>query len=29
MGAERIVAWRKAMAEVNASSDKLPTMAEP
>ena len=29
MGAERIVAWRKAVAEVNASSDKLPTMAEP
>ena len=27
MGAERIVAWRKAVAEVNASSDKLPTMA--
>ena len=26
-GAERIVAWRKAVAEVNASSDKLPTMA--
>jgi predicted Zn-dependent protease len=29
MGAERIVAWRKAVAEVDASSDKLPTMAEP
>jgi predicted Zn-dependent protease len=28
-GAERIVAWRKAVAEVDASSDKLPTMAEP
>jgi len=28
MGAERIVAWRKAMVEVDASSDKLPTMAE-
>ena len=28
-GPERIVAWRKAVAEVNASSDKLPTMAEP
>jgi predicted Zn-dependent protease len=28
-GAERIVAWRKAVAEVEASSDKLPTMAEP
>lgn len=27
MGAERIVAWRKAMAEVDASTDKLPTMA--
>jgi predicted Zn-dependent protease len=27
MGAERIVAWRKAVAEVDASSDKLPTMA--
>ena len=27
MGAERIVAWRKAIAEVNASDDKLPTMA--
>ena len=26
MGAERIVAWRKAIAEVDASSDKLPTM---
>ena len=26
-GAERIVAWRKAVAEVDASSDKLPTMA--
>lgn len=29
MGAERVVAWRKAMAEVEASSDKLPTMAQP
>jgi len=29
MGAERVVAWRKAIAEVNASSDKLPTMAGP
>jgi predicted Zn-dependent protease len=29
MGAERVVAWRKAMAEVDASSDKLPTVAEP
>jgi predicted Zn-dependent protease len=28
-GAERIVAWRKAVAEVEASGDKLPTMAEP
>ncbi len=28
-GAERIVAWRKAVAEVEASSDQLPTMAEP
>jgi len=28
-GAERIVAWRKAVAEVEASSDKLPSMAEP
>lgn len=28
-GAERVVAWRKAVAEVDASSDKLPTMAEP
>jgi predicted Zn-dependent protease len=28
MGAERVVAWRKAMAEVDASSDKLPTMVE-
>jgi predicted Zn-dependent protease len=28
-GAERIVAWRKAVAEVEASSDKLPVMAEP
>jgi hypothetical protein len=28
-GAERIVAWRKAVAEVDASSDKLPTMTEP
>jgi predicted Zn-dependent protease len=28
-GAERIVAWRKAVAEVDASNDKLPTMAEP
>lgn len=27
-GAERIVAWRKAMAGVDASGDKLPTMAE-
>lgn len=27
MGAERVVAWRKAVAEVDASSDKLPTMA--
>jgi predicted Zn-dependent protease len=26
-GAERIVAWRKAVAEVDASTDKLPTMA--
>jgi predicted Zn-dependent protease len=26
-GAERIVAWRKAVAEVEASPDKLPTMA--
>jgi predicted Zn-dependent protease len=26
-GPERIVAWRKAVAEVKASSDKLPTMA--
>ena len=26
-GAERVVAWRKAVAEVDASSDKLPTMA--
>jgi predicted Zn-dependent protease len=26
-GPERIVAWRKAVAEVEASSDKLPTMA--
>ena len=26
-GPERIVAWRKAVAEVNTSSDKLPTMA--
>ena len=26
-GAERIVFWRKAIAEVDASSDKLPTMA--
>jgi len=29
MGAERVVAWRKAMAEVDASGDKLPRMAEP
>ena len=28
-GPARIVAWRKAMAEVEASSDKLPVMAEP
>jgi predicted Zn-dependent protease len=28
-GPERIVAWRKAIAEVEASSDKLPVMAEP
>ena len=28
MGAERIVAWRKAVAEVDASPDKLPTMAD-
>jgi hypothetical protein len=27
MGAERIVAWRKAVAEVKASGDKLPTTA--
>jgi hypothetical protein len=27
MGAERIVAWRKAIAEVDASKDKLPTVA--
>lgn len=27
-GPERIVAWRKAVAEVEASSDKLPSMAE-
>ena len=26
-GAERIVAWRKAVAEVDASADKLPTIA--
>jgi hypothetical protein len=26
-GPERIVAWRKAIAEVEASSDKLPVMA--
>jgi predicted Zn-dependent protease len=26
-GAERVVAWRKVTAEVDASSDKLPTMA--
>ena len=26
-GAERVVAWRKAVAEVEASPDKLPTMA--
>jgi predicted Zn-dependent protease len=28
MGAERVVAWRKAIAEVEASPDKLPTMAD-
>jgi predicted Zn-dependent protease len=28
-GAERIVAWRKAIVEVEASSDKLPTKADP
>jgi Zn-dependent protease with chaperone function len=28
-GAERIVAWRKAVVEVEASSDTLPVMAEP
>lgn len=27
-GAERVVAWRKAVAEVEASPDKLPAMAE-
>jgi predicted Zn-dependent protease len=27
MGVERVVAWRKAVAEVDASSDKLPRMA--
>ena len=27
-GAERVVGWRKAVAEVEASPDKLPTMAE-
>jgi len=28
-GPERVVAWRKAVAEVRASSDQLPTLAEP
>lgn len=27
-GAERVVAWRKTVAEIEASPDKLPTMAE-
>jgi predicted Zn-dependent protease len=28
-GPERVVAWRKAVAEVRASSDQLPTLVEP
>jgi hypothetical protein len=28
-GPERIVAWRKAVAEVRASNDQLPPLAQP